>query len=422
MLERAVIRVWANEPPQFQGSAFLIAPGCAITAKHVVAHLPYESVYLTGPPWSGQRKLAQAPLLHPHRDVALLKLAQADAQDWISLAANTVTLQPGQTVMVAGYSTPEQDLERLSLAISSYDGQTNALVLHTFIGRGISGGPVLLDEQLVGLLYARDTDHNRSYIIPLAAFRDFIHEEAARVEPNQPDSKIHPNPFNDQGCIEDRHRFFRREQILHEIFEELGKGTNLALLGDTQSGKSSLLFHVYQSSPTQLNLPAYYLNMQWLTDEADFFTALCTEMKIPPARGYALHRALRGKRCILCLDEIERMNRDQRFSIDIRSELRGLADGNQAPLTLLIASRSPLAELFPDTPLTDSPLNNICHSKIIPPLSLSEVQTFINARLQPTSIRFSNTDIKAIWEASQGNPFKVQTAAAKLYQQYQLGS
>ena len=51
MLERAVIRVWTDKPQQFRGSAFLIAPGCAVTAKHVVANIPYESVYLAGPPW-----------------------------------------------------------------------------------------------------------------------------------------------------------------------------------------------------------------------------------------------------------------------------------------------------------------------------------------------------------------------------------
>ncbi len=35
------------------------------------------------------------------------------------------------------------------------------------------------------------------------------------------------------------------------------------------------------------------------------------------------------------------------FTRRVRSHLRGLADGDDAPLALVIASRTPLAQLFP---------------------------------------------------------------------------
>jgi len=244
MLERAVIRVWSQQPQQFLGSAFLIAPGYAVTAKHVVANSAYSFLYLAGPPWGGQRTLAQAPRLHPQRDIALLELAKADAQDYLSLAAAPVTLQPGQTVMVAGYSTVEQDLELLSLEISGYDGQTDALVLHTFIGRGISGGPVLLENQLVGLLYARDTDRNRSYIIPLEVFRDFIQPLAARV--------AQPKPNRDE-----QHLRNQLIEVLRTYFNAEGlKLLYLMLFGEAaeQNSKALLIIELIEKAKNHQRL------------------------------------------------------------------------------------------------------------------------------------------------------------------------
>ncbi len=46
------------------------------------------------------------------------------------------------------------------------------------------------------------------------------------------------NPFGDAGRITDPARFFDREELLRQVFEELGKGNSISLVGDSQSGKS----------------------------------------------------------------------------------------------------------------------------------------------------------------------------------------
>lgn len=199
----------------------------------------------------------------------------------------------------------------------------------------------------------------------------------------------YPNPFTDQGRITTA--FFGQEKLLRTIFAELKKGTNLSLIGETQMGKSSLLSKVRQLGAKELPKKTFIeLDMCIVHDEGDFFKALCGEMGIQETRGYELHRALRGKQYVLCLDNIERMT-SKLFSGDERTELRGFAEGKDAPLTLLIASHSPLNTLFPDdySRLEASPLDNICQRLDIPPFSPEEVRTFIKTRLQSTGIQFT---------------------------------
>ncbi len=56
--------------------------------------------------------------------------------------------------------------------------------------------------------------------------------------------KMSPNPFYEQGRITKSSNFFEQKALLHTIFDELGKGTNLSLVGKEKSGKSSLLYYV----------------------------------------------------------------------------------------------------------------------------------------------------------------------------------
>jgi len=225
------------------------------------------------------------------------------------------------------------------------------------------------------------------------------------------------NPFYDQGRISDTRRFFGRDKLLREVFEELKKGTNLSLVGETQMGNSSFLHYVSQIGVEKLPDKKFiYLDMQIVHDEGDFFKALCGEIGISELRGSELHRALRGQQYVLCLDNIERMT-NKLFTGDERTELRGLAEGNGAPLTLLIASHSPLAELFPDSSNDASPLAGICQIIKIPPFSKAEVCEFIETRLRSTGIEFTEAEIESIWQESQGNPAQVQQLAKALFEQ-----
>jgi len=226
------------------------------------------------------------------------------------------------------------------------------------------------------------------------------------------------NPFLYKGYISPND-FFGRKMLLRQIFEELKKGTNLSLIGDREIGKTSLLHKVCQLGKQELPEKTFiYLDMQAITNEDRFFESLCNKMGITVCRSSELEQALQGKQYVLCLDFIERM-KSQLFSGNERTELRGFAEGADAPLTLLIASRFSLDTLFPEdySRLESSPLDGICHNLDILPFGQSEVRDFIQTRLQPTGKPFTEEEIEQIWEATQGHPARVQEIAAKLYRQ-----
>ena len=173
-----------------------------------------------------------------------------------------------------------------------------------------------------------------------------------------------------------------------------------------------------QLSPEQFCL----LDLQGIGDENEFFEALCEGLALPQTlRGWKLGRALRqrGQRYVICLDEIEQMvDNSHGFPGAARTELRGLADGSEAPLTLVIASRSPLESLFEDDPRSTSPLAGLFGAPLkVPHFSLSITQQFLRERLKGNAIQFSLADGERLYEQTKGHPARLQAAAADLYRQ-----
>lgn len=230
------------------------------------------------------------------------------------------------------------------------------------------------------------------------------------------------NPFGDRGCIRDPARFFNRERELAEIFDELRKGSSLSLVGEAQVGKSSLLAMIAVQGPQALQRdPADFItiDMQVIRNEAEFFEALCEKLGLGlTVRGLALDRALRGRQVVVCLDEIEKMTNPQCFSGEERAELRGHANGRDTPLTLVIASRSPLASLFNDDPRRTSPLADLCgRPHRLGPFSQATSEAFLQHRLQGNALDFSARQRQMLHEQSGGHPGQLQAAAAALYNQ-----
>jgi hypothetical protein len=230
------------------------------------------------------------------------------------------------------------------------------------------------------------------------------------------------NPFGDRGCIRDPARFFNREQELAEIFDELRKGSSLSLVGEAQVGKSSLLAMIAARGPQELQRdPAQFvsIDMQVIRNEDEFFDALCEKVGLGlSVRGVALERALRGRQVVVCLDEIEKMTNPQSFSGEERAELRGHANGSDTPFTLVIASRSPLAQLFDDDPRKTSPLADLCgQPHRVGPFSQATSEAFLLHRLQGNAVSFTTSQRQKLHEQSHGHPGQLQTAAAALYRQ-----
>lgn len=237
-------------------------------------------------------------------------------------------------------------------------------------------------------------------------------EDATRPDPPPPDPSPPPdeNPFGDRGRITDPDRFFDREDVLKHIFHELEAGRSLSLVGEAQIGKSSVLAQVCVRGPERLGRRRedfVYLDMQTLSGDKDFWEALGEELGLPGLKGWKLSRALGERRVVLCLDELEKMTYSG-FTRDVRSQLRGLADGNNAPLTLILASRTSIGELFPDDPAETSPL--------APPevrlglFSEGVGRRFLRHRLANRG-RFSQEDEGRLLRESGGHPGRLQALA-----------
>ncbi|PSR18500.1 hypothetical protein C8255_07075 [filamentous cyanobacterium CCP3] len=230
------------------------------------------------------------------------------------------------------------------------------------------------------------------------------------------------NPFGDRGCIREPGRFFGRKPLLQRIFNELHKGSSLSLVGESQVGKSSILAMVRHWGPKALKLAPeqfIHVDMQVIRNEDEFFEALCEELQlIETLRGFRLNRALQGKRYIVCLDEIEKMVNQQHFTGSEREELRGFADGADAPLSLLIASRSPLNVLFDDDPTRTSPLHGLCGAPLrVDAFSQPEAQAFLTHRLTGNAVQFTPAQMQQLYDKTGGHPARLQAAAADLYRQ-----
>ena len=228
------------------------------------------------------------------------------------------------------------------------------------------------------------------------------------------------NPFGNKGCITDPEKFFDRQELFRRIFEELKKGSSISLVGDSKIGKSSILAMLPYWGPQELGLSEdqfLHVDMQCINNEDDFFEKLKDELKFPqPLRGYKLRRQLANKRYILCIDEIERMTNKHHFTGNERTELRGLADGANTPLTLVIASRSPLEYLFEDDPLRTSPLAGLCGPPLrVQPFDETTTREFLTQRLQHDVVEFTQEQMHQLYLQTRGNPGELQAAAAELY-------
>jgi len=228
---------------------------------------------------------------------------------------------------------------------------------------------------------------------------------------------IPPNPFVPlSGRISDPERVFDREREIGRAIEVLRAGSSVAFVGPAGVGKSSLLTKLMALAPERLGLPweGAWLDLQNVQDEKDFYSALCHRLGIANCRGYALARALQGRRVFLCLDEVEAIT-GKGFSRGVRAQLRGLAEGGDAPLKLALAARTSLDRLFPDSEGLTSPLAGVCLQVDVGPWDEEAARALLAERLAGTEVAFPGDQAARLVEASQGHPGRLMQGAYDLY-------
>ena len=164
--------------------------------------------------------------------------------------------------------------------------------------------------------------------------------------------------------------------------------------------------------------------MSQVYDEEDFYFALCDEMGIEQCKGFRLKRTLSKQRLrfLLLLDEIEKMTWEG-FTNQVRGQLRGLANGRDAPLRLVVAASTSLDRLFPDSDELGmvSPFQNICLEEEIQLWDEATVRDFIGDRLDNNPIQFTESEITQIINNCGGHPKDIMQMCYRTYGRYVEG-
>ncbi|MGD1872411.1 MAG: CHAT domain-containing protein [Mastigocoleus sp.] len=269
-----------------------------------------------------------------------------------------------------------------------------------------------IPEHLKPVLYVKKNYIKQNFLVP---------------SPKPKIDQIIPNPFIPRsGIVKNPNKFFGRHKELNRIFETLNSGSSVALIGAREIGKSSLLWAISQQAETKLIPPrkAIYLDMSQVYDEEDFYYALCSEVGIDECKGIRLTRTLKKQRppLLLLLDEIEKMTWDG-FTNQVRGQLRGLANGHDAPLRLVVAASTSLDKLFPDSNDIGmvSPFQNICLEEEIKLWDEVTVRDFISHRLQNNPIQFTEAEITQIITNCGGYPKEIMQMCYRIYARYVEG-
>jgi GTPase SAR1 family protein len=210
---------------------------------------------------------------------------------------------------------------------------------------------------------------------------------------------------------------------MQRVFEVLNSGSSVALIGEEGMGKSSLLWAICQQAKNRLQplRQSVFLDLNYIDNEDDFYSALCHEVGIAECTGYLFTRNLKAhkNKVLLALDNVGKMTW-QGFTRGVRDKLRGLAEGSNAPLKLILAATEPLNDLFNDShdDGKTSPLAGICQEEHIQPWNQTTMRTFIASRLAATSVSFTEEEIVQLVEESGGHPRKLMQQCYRTYARY----
>lgn len=224
------------------------------------------------------------------------------------------------------------------------------------------------------------------------------------------------NPFYTGGRINDPELFCGRKRLLREIRAELKKRCSVSLVGESEIGKSSLLYYLYTTCTDWLpGVTIEHIDLQSVLDEADFCETVLDKLGERGDTLRDLKRVLQAREVILLLDEVERIAEPD-FNPRLHDLLRSLAQ--EPHFAMCLATQDPLIKVFPArTPCGVSPFHNIFTVKTLGPFTEAEARAFLAARLANTSVVFANREIERLLAESQYHPARLQAGAKALFEE-----
>lgn len=175
-LEFAFVRVFngnPNEKGEFKGTAFFIRPQQLLTARHVLESCP-NGVFLRVPD-GGVLAIESQWVEAFERDVATIHLPRAFPITPLLLARSPPKSR--DAVTLCGFFDAQQSFHERQTHISGYVNVQHTWNIADGVKAGMSGGAVIREGELVGLIQARDEESkNITYCIPIDVIRACLGE------------------------------------------------------------------------------------------------------------------------------------------------------------------------------------------------------------------------------------------------------
>ena len=257
------------------------------------------------------------------------------------------------------------------------------------------------------------------------------------------------NPFTYGNPISNPARFFGRLREVEQVFSRLrnAEAESSSLVGERRVGKTSLL-HFLSHPDTRrrygLNPDQYifvYTDLQMVDSSvtpARLAQRLMRQMaqqcedaevkqmveelrQVEVIDNFALADLFdaidqKDLHVVFLLDEFEKVTANPNFGPDFFYGLRSLAI--QHNLTLITSSRSELIELTHSEVIRSSPFFNIFANINVGLFSEAEALQLIDTSLNGSGVRFTDSELAAIFRLAGFHPFFIQAACFFLFEAY----
>lgn len=269
----------------------------------------------------------------------------------------------------------------------------------------LPGGDKTVEED-----YPEPGPRRRLFLDVRTRLRELIEQlPAAAAEPNGPSQReVPPNPFTQTLAIREPAQFVGREAELRRLQAMLAGGS-VALLGEAKIGKSSLLWQLARSWEGEVLGP---IDLQGIADADDLHGTLADLLGLPDGNWQNLRSAFRERPALLLLDELD-AGSDRCLDYETLGRLRAVCGANTA-CKVVVVSRRPLREVFPDTG-RGSPAYNFLVPLSVGPMKPAEVRRLLAHPWAPLAAPFDGATIDHLLAIAGGHPFKVQRAAFHRY-------
>jgi len=222
-------------------------------------------------------------------------------------------------------------------------------------------------------------------------------------------------PFRVGGRVSPEN-FFGRADIIRTTVRSLRGKTNVAIVGEPRSGKSSLLYILFKNySHAEKDAMTWFVDMDNLSTLDNLIEEFYIGMKVDKT-NYSLPEFAQtlkqwSQRLIIFIDTADRFARapfnDEALFAVLATHLPS------QNISLCVASSRPPETLF--TNRVGLPLHSLFVRYDLPPFTPDECKQFVQLRLQWTGIDFDDEELGDLIKESGGHPAKLQRLAAEMF-------